>query len=228
MRFIELTITIMLKKNIYFEDCGYTIGKNINRSMLLDKDLKKVHPKKEYKNYVFNSFYPIEKDKFYKKDRLYIYRVRGLSDEFMQKLDRCIYNLKSEDFNVISTSRIVVKRTYIKELYTQTPLIVTVNNEPWLQANGDFDLFKRRLEDNLEKKYKSFFNEYIDVKGKFIKYIEFKNRKPMHFNYKGIKLLANKVSIKVQDNEEAQKIAFLARAVGIGEKNSAIGAGFCE
>lgn len=228
MRFIELTITIMLKKNIYFEDCGYVIGRNINRSMLLDEDLRKVHPKREYKNYVFNSFYPIEKDKFYKKDRLYIFRIRGLSDEFMQKLDRCISNLKSEDFNVISTSRIVMQKTHIKEIYTQTPLIVTVNNEPWLQTSGNLELFKSRLEDNLEKKYKSFFDDDIDVKGKFIKSIEFKNRKPMHFNYKGIKLLANKVSIKVQDNEEAQKIAFLARAVGIGEKNSAIGAGFCE
>ncbi len=51
----------------------------------------------------------------------------------------------------------------------------------------------------------------------------------MHYNYKnGIKLLANKVSIQIEDNEEAQKVAFLARAVGLGEKNSAIGAGFCK
>ncbi|GAA0741528.1 CRISPR-associated endoribonuclease Cas6 [Clostridium oceanicum] len=228
MRFIELTITVMLKKDIYFEDSGYVIGKNINKSMLLDKDLKEVHPKKEYKNYVFNSFYPIERDKFYKKDRLYIFKIRGLSDEFMQKIDRCLSNLKSDDFNVISISKKSIDKRHIKELYTQTPLIITVDNNPWLQTSGDLELFKSRLEDNLEKKYKSFFNEDIDVKGKFIKSIEFKNRKPMHFNYKGIKLLANKVSIQVQDNEEAQKLAFLARAVGLGEKNSAIGAGFCK
>ncbi len=51
----------------------------------------------------------------------------------------------------------------------------------------------------------------------------------MHYNYKnGIKLLANKVSVQIEDNEEAQKVAFLAKATGLGEKNSSIGAGFCK
>lgn len=229
MEFWEAIVTVMLKKDIYFEDCGYIIGKNINKSMLLDKELKEVHPKKQYKNYVFNSFYPIERDKYYKEDRLYIFRIRGLDEKFIDKIENCLCNLKSEDFNIISTSKKEIKKKIIKELYTQTPLIVTVDDRPWLQNGGDLDLFKRRLEDNLEKKYKSFFNEDIDVKGKFIKSIEFKNRKPMHYNYKkGIKLLANKVSIQIEDNEEAQKVAFLARAIGLGEKNSSIGAGFCK
>lgn len=73
--------------------------------MLLDKDLKEIHPKKQYKNYVFNSFYPIERDKFYKKDRLYIFNIRGLSKEFIDKIETCLCNLESNDFNVISTSK---------------------------------------------------------------------------------------------------------------------------
>ena len=40
--------------------------------------------------------------------------------------------------------------------------------------------------------------------------------------------MGNKVSIQVKDNKEAQKVAFLVRAVGLGEKNSAIGAGLCH
>ncbi len=41
MEFWELIVTVLLKKDIYFEDCGYIIGKNINKSMILDKDLKR-------------------------------------------------------------------------------------------------------------------------------------------------------------------------------------------
>lgn len=228
MNFTELTITVMLKEDINFQYCGYVIGKNINKSMLSDEDLKKIHPKKQYKHYVFNSFYPIEMDKVYKKNRLYFFKIRGLSNEFIEKLDNCLLKLKSNDFDVISISKKKIEKRPIKELYTQTPLIVTLEDGPWLQGNDDLELFKRRLEDNLEKKYKDFFNEDIDLKDKFIKSIEFKNRKPMHFKYKGIKLLANKVSIQIQDNEEAQKLAFIARATGLGEKNSSVGAGFCE
>lgn len=228
MNYFEITITTLLKRDIYFADSGYVIGKNINRITLLDEGLKELHPKKEYKNYVFNSFYPLEKDKFYKKDKLYIFKIRSLDYEFCEKIYRLSINLKSEDFKIISADINEINQRTIKEIYTVTPLIITVDNKPWMQKD-DIELFKERIESNLEKKYKNFYNEDIDVKGKFINSIEFKNRKPMHYNYKnGIKLLANKVSILIQDNEEAQKVAFLARAVGIGEKNSAIGAGFCE
>ncbi|MCY6958372.1 CRISPR-associated endoribonuclease Cas6 [Clostridium brassicae] len=227
MNFVELTVTVMLKRNIFFADSGYIIGKNINKAMLLDKDLKELHPKKEYKHYVFNSFYPLEKDKIYKSDKLYIFKIRGLNFEFMEKIKICLQRLESNDFKVISVAASQVKQRHINELYTVTPVIITIDNKPWLQGE-DLEIFKNRVEANLEKKYKDFFNEDINIQGRFIKRLKFKNRMPMYFNYKGIKLLANKVSIEVQDDEEAQKIAFMAMAVGVGEKNSAIGAGFCS
>ena len=226
MNFVELTVTVLLN-DIYFSNSGYIIGKNINKSMLLSDRLKELHPKKEYKNYVFNSFYPLEKDKTYKKDKLYIFKIRGLDKELMKEMQECLKKLKSNDFKIISVAENEVYQEFIKDLYTINPVIVTVDNKPWLQGDN-LELFKNRLEDNLEKKYKSFFNKEIDIKDKFIKSIEFKNRMPMGFNYKGIKLLGNKVRIEIQDNELAQDIAFLAMAIGLGEKNSAVGAGFCD
>lgn len=227
MNFVELTVTVLLSNDIYFSNSGYIIGKNINKSMLLSDRLKELHPKKEYKNYVFNSFYPLEKDKTYKKDKLYIFKIRGLDKELMKEMQECLKKLKSNDFKIISVAENEVYQEFIKDLYTVNPVIVTVDNKPWLQGDN-LELFKNRLEDNLEKKYKSFFNKEIDIKDKFIKSIEFKNRMPMGFNYKGIKLLGNKVRIEIQNNEVAQDIAFLAMAIGIGEKNSAVGAGFCD
>lgn len=227
MNFVELTVTVLLSNDIYFSNSGYIIGKNINKSMLLSDRLKELHPKKEYKNYVFNSFYPLEKDKTYKKDKLYIFKIRGLDKELMKEMQECLKKLKSNDFKIISVAENEVYQEFIKDLYTVNPVIVTVDNKPWLQGDN-LELFKNRLEDNLEKKYKSFFNKEIDIKDKFIKSIEFKNRMPMGFNYKGIKLLGNKVRIEIQDNEVAQDIAFLAMAIGLGEKNSVIGAGFCN
>jgi len=227
MNYFEITITVLLKRDIYFADSGYVIGKNINRIMLLDEGLKELHPKKEYKNYVFNSFYPLEKDKTYKKDKLYIFKIRSLDYEFCEKMYKLSAYLKSEDFKVISADIKETNKKIIKEIYTVTPLIITVDNKPWMQSD-DLKLFKERIESNLEKKYKNFYNEDIYSNGEFINNITFKNRLPMYYNYKNIRLLGNKVSISIHDNEEAQKLAFLALAVGLGEKNSAVGAGFCE
>ncbi|URZ02312.1 hypothetical protein CLAUR_023090 [Clostridium felsineum] len=36
------------------------------------------------------------------------------------------------------------------------------------------------------------------------------------------------MSLEIEDNENAQKAAFVAMAVGLGEKNSVVGAGFCR
>ncbi|WP_027400511.1 CRISPR-associated endoribonuclease Cas6 [Anaerovorax odorimutans] len=227
MKFIELVVTVILKKDIYFADSGYVIGKNINKLMLLDKDLRELHVKKQYKNYVFNSFYPLEKDKLYKKGKAYVFKIRGLDDEFMKKVHKYLKVLDSDDFDVISAAFEEIEQGNIRELYTLTPVIITIDDRPWLQ-NNDLHLFIDRLESNLEKKYKSFFNESIDIKGKLIENIRFKNKVPMSFNYKNVKLLGNKISIDVKENIEAQKTAFLALAVGIGEKNSAVGAGFCN
>ncbi len=227
MNFVELTVTVMLNKDIYFADCGYVIGKNINKAMLLDESLKELHPKKEYKNYVFNHFYPLEKDKIYKKDRLYIFKIRGLDYNFIDKIAEVLPFLKSYDFKIIAVEKREIKNTNIKNLYTVIPTIVTIDNKPWLQGD-DIELFKQRLEANLEKKYKVFYNEDINIVGNFIETIEFKNKVVMYFNYKGVKLLGNKINIKIYANEEAQKGAFLAMATGLGEKNSIVGAGFCE
>ena len=227
MKYLELVVTTMLKRDIFFADGGYIIGKNINKSMLSDEKLKKIHLKKTYKNYVFNNFYPLEKDKVYKEDKLYIFKIRGLDCDFMRKLHNCLQKLKSKDFNIVSVAENEINQKYIKELYTITPMIITINDKPWLQDN-DLNLFKDRLEANLEKKYKNLYNEDINLKGRFIRSIKFRNRLPMYFNYKSIRLLGNKVSIEIQDNKEAQNAAFTAMGAGLGEKNSSIGAGFCS
>ncbi|WP_129599674.1 CRISPR-associated endoribonuclease Cas6 [Anaerophilus nitritogenes] len=226
MIFLELTVTVMLKKDIFFAESGYIIGKNINKAMLLDEDLKTLHPRREYKYYVFNSFYPLEKNKTYIKGRVYVFKIRGLDCKYIEKFARCLQKLESYDFEVISVATSEVKQKHINKLYSITPIIITKDNKPWLQGD-DVEEFKKRLEANMEKKYKNFFGEDIDVQGKFIKSLEFKNKLPMYFRYKGIKLLGNKVNIEIQENNIAQKMAFVAMAIGIGEKNSSVGAGYC-
>ncbi|HID0779904.1 hypothetical protein NVT68_000205 [Clostridium botulinum] len=36
---------------------------------------------------MFNSFYPIERDEFHKKDRLYVFRIRELSEELINSIE---------------------------------------------------------------------------------------------------------------------------------------------
>lgn len=227
MTYEELTVTVLLKRDIRFVESSYIIGKTINKSMLLNADLKALHPKQQFKHYVFNSFSPLEKEKVYFKDKLYFFKVRGMDPTQMEKMKYCLQNVSSADFTVVSVSLEIIKQKHIRQLKSIMPVIVTVDDSPWMQ-NQDLDVFVNRLESNLEKKYKSIFDKSIDINDKFIKAIHFTNRTPMALEYKNIRLLGHKVVLDIQDNPEAQDIAFLAVALGIGEKNSALGSGFCN
>ena len=46
--------------------------------------------------------------------------------------------------------------------------------------------------------------------------------------YKYVTLLGNKLNIKVKSDELSQKKALMAIALGLGEKGSSLGAGFCN
>jgi CRISPR-associated endoribonuclease Cas6 len=227
VEYLELIITIELKKDIDFDEAGFVIGKNINKSMLFDEELKELHPKNQYKNYVFDTFYPFERDKKYKSGKLYIFKIRSIDVEMMKKMRKCLRVLRSFDFKILAIDAKLVKQRKIKTLHTLSPVILTIDDQPWLQ-NQDIKIFNERMIANLEKKYKSYFNEDLKAEVNLVKSIEFKNRKPVGLKYKNIKLLGNKVSIEVKEDEISQKLAFIALATGIGEKNSALGAGFCK
>ncbi|WMJ81632.1 CRISPR-associated endoribonuclease Cas6 [Clostridium sp. MB40-C1] len=221
-----MKITAFLKRNIKFTQSGEVIGKIISKAMLLDEELKTMHKNREYK-YVYNNLYPVEKTGIYEEGRVYIFNIRSFNKKFISKIKKLLSKVDSEFMRILAVEENLIKQKHITELYTMTPVIVTVNNKPWLLNDGDLMLLQKRLQDNLEKKYKEIFGQELDTKQSFIQGIEILNKKPMAFEYKGIKLLGNKVKVVVNEDEQSQKLAFIATGMGLGEKGSSVGAGYC-
>ena len=95
--------------------------------------------------------------------------------------------------------------------------------------NNSIDIMKCKLNDNLSKKLKQFEGEeFLEEPIDFIDSIEIINRKPAKYSYKNVTLLGNKLNIKVKSDELSQKKALMAIALGLGEKGSSLGAGFCN
>ncbi|MCW6075868.1 CRISPR-associated endoribonuclease Cas6 [Clostridium sporogenes] len=227
MVYSQVKITAFLKKNIKFTQSGEVIGKIISKAMLMDEELKAMHKNREYK-YVYNNLYPVEKTGIYEEGRVYIYNIRSFNKKFTSKIKKLLSKVDSEFMRILAIEENSIKQKHIMALYTMTPVIVTVNNKPWLLENGDLIFLQKRLQDNLEKKYKEIFGQTLDIKQNFIQGIEVLNKKPMVFQYKGIKLLGNKFKILVNEDEQSQKLAFIATGMGLGEKGSSLGAGYCH
>jgi CRISPR-associated endoribonuclease Cas6 len=226
MKYYEMKVTIFLKKDIRFTKSSEVIGKNISSVMLKSKKLMEYHKKRIYK-YVFDNFFPIEKNGVYMSNRVYVFNIRSFNENFIFNIKECMQDYESNDLKIISLDVREFIRKHINFIETITPAIVTIDSKPWL-SNNDILLLVKRLHANAEKKYKFFFQEEIgQIEDYFIEKLKILNRKPTLYEYKDIKLLANKFRFKVNEDEKSQKLAFTILGAGLAEKNSILGAGYC-
>jgi len=201
-------------------------------------ELKELHKKNGFKHYSFGNFFPIEKEKIYKKGNTYQFVLRSLDEAFIDALSQTLrQNIDNPNFLVIDTHKRIVKQFFISELYSVTPVIVSIENGLFwtMEKDGDIMKLQKQLHDNLEKKYQSFYGEPIKSEQNFIQLLEIKNRVPQTIQTSkkdkktdkvtSFRFFGNKFRIIPNEDESSQKLAFVALACGLGEKNS-FGGGF--
>jgi CRISPR-associated endoribonuclease Cas6 len=226
MEYFELVCTMILNEDIYYDGLNETLGKFINKAMTYDDDLKKLHGSTGYKFYVYDLLYPRESDKNYKKGRIYIFKIRSINDSILIKMKKTLPMVNGENMKILSVELKRYNKIHITEIYTVTPAVLTENNKYW--AKGDsLELLETRIQANLEKKYQDYFKEELNVKESFIQGIEIKNNKPIGVKYKNTRIMGFKIKLLVKDDVISQKLATMALATGLLEKNSSNGMGFC-
>ena len=232
MKYFELICTAYIKTDIGFKQSFETISKYLSFSMSKIEELKKLHTKQGFKYYSFGNFYPIEKERIYKKGNTYQFVLRWLDEKFIDALSGTLrQNINNSNFLVVDAHKRAVKQFFIGELYSATPVIVSIENGLFwtMEKDGDIMKLQKQLHNNLEKKYQSFYGESIESEQNFIQLLEVKNRVPQNIqiikNGKAIRLFGNKFRIVLNEDEISQKLAFVAMGAGLGEKNS-FGGGF--
>ena len=234
LHYFELICKAYIKKDIPFNHSFEVISKYISFSMAQDAVLKELHEKERtFKHYSFGSFYPIEKERVYKKGNSYEFRLRSPNESFIDTLSKTLrQNIDNPHFLIVEVSKKMVKQFFIAELYSVTPIIVTSAKGLFWTIDKDGDIMKLQtlLHNNLEKKYHTFYGEELKAGQNFIQFSQIKNQKPQSIwtskNGKSFRFFGNKFRIVPNEDEASQKLAFLALSCGLGEKNS-FGGGFC-
>ncbi|MDR1461122.1 MAG: CRISPR-associated endoribonuclease Cas6 [Campylobacteraceae bacterium] len=231
MKAFELICVAYLKNDIGFRNSFEIIAKYINYSIHL-AGLDEIHESKDYKFYTFGSFYPTEQDKIYKKSKIYKFTIRTLNKTLANALNSSLKdNTNNKHFTIVEISSREVSQFFISELYSVSPVIVSVDNGRFwtIKESGNVEQLKELLHNNAKKKYKNFFNKEIDIQQNFIQLIEIKNKVPQNIiitkNDKEVQFFGNKLRIIPNEDDISQKLAFIAFSCGIGEKNS-YGGGF--
>jgi CRISPR-associated endoribonuclease Cas6 len=238
MKIFELKCVAYLKQDLSFQKSLDTISKYINFCMMRSDNASN-HTKTGFKHYSFSGFKPQKEDiknSFYKSGATHTFTIRSLDEKLLNSLSLSLrQNINNPHFLVLQTHKKNIKQFFISQLYSVTPVIVTYTDDErpmfWtMEKNGDIMQLQRQLHDNLEKKYKSFFGEDIKIEQNFIQLLEIVNRVPQNIiiqkDKNKIRFFGNKFRIVPNEDEASQKLAFVALASGMGEKNS-YGGGFC-
>lgn len=219
MKVYEISLKVFLLKEIDFSESQSKIADLIDQTLVKDEKFLSIHNKNMYKNYCFNSFYPLEKDGIYKVGSIYTIKIRTIDKEMAMYLNDKIANEYTNCIKALTIEIRIIPKRYIEKIYTITPLIIKNDSGYWKNSLS-FDGFEKRLKENLIKKYNSINETKIDEDFQLYTSIEVNNRMPIACSYKGKKLLGDKVNLVISDDEMAQNLAYMSLGVGLGEINA--------
>lgn len=178
------------------------------------------HESRGYKFYVTDYPYPIEPDGIYKKGKDYTLRIRTVKPELLEFFVKNLYQHRSEELLCTGGEiKLISSKRMISKLYSVTPIIIK-NDFGYWKPEMSLPEYEKRLVVNLIKKYQEFTGEKIEEEVHLYDSISFVNKIPVKVPYKNIHLLGDKIDLEIANNEIAQKLAYFALGVGIGENNS--------
>lgn len=226
MKVFEIRVKIYTLDDISVSRASIVIAHFIDSSLAKNEKLLDYHKNNQFKNYCFNSLYPLEKDMVYKKDRIYTFIVRTVDVDLARYFSEKLRNHCTNELKGLTVENRIIPRKTIDELYTLTPIIQKTDDGYWKNTMS-VDEFEKRLFENAVKKYNEYANVKINEDFQFYTNIKFLNKNPISIQYKRIHLLGDKICIKIADNQQAQDLAYFIVGTGLCEMNSR-GYGYCN
>lgn len=226
MSVFEIRIKVYILKDIPLPEILAKEAEFIDSALAQNEKWLEYHETNQYKNYCFGGLYPIEKDGIYKSDSIYTITIRTVDSKLAQYFSKVLRNHYTNSMKGLTVENRVLPKKVIGEIYSLTPVVQKTEDGYW-KNQMSFEEFERRLFENAVKKYNRYTGKKIDEDFQLYTNITFLNRKPIANQYKGIRLLGDKVNLKIEDNAQAQELAYFLLGVGIGEMNSR-GTGYCN
>lgn len=219
MNVYELTLKVYCLQDIESKNALEKIASLIDKSFLEDEELKELHKSNQFKFYCFNSLFPLEIDKTYKKGKVYSIIIRTLSEKIKDHFMKVLHNQGTDFLKALTIECRSLKKRSIEKIYTVSPAVAKFENGYW-KTNESVDTFERRIIGNLIKKYNKYNNVKIDEDVDIFTIITIDNKKPIATNLKNKTLLGDKLTLYVAENETAQNLAYFALGSGLLELNS--------
>lgn len=223
MKVYEINIRTYLKRDLKRDEIQEKISLLITDYMGKNEKFNNLHQSRGFKPYCHSNLTPICST--YKKDNLYNFIIRTIDEDFLTYLLNGFDKFENNYFKNIFVKSKIINKHMIKELYTINPVIIKNHEKGYWRNCEDVDFFEQRLNKNIINKYNQFNDKNISYKDNFYSVLDIVNEYAIITEYKGVKLLGDKIRLTLNLDEQSQDLAYLAIGVGLLENNS-IGNGF--
>lgn len=219
MNVFQIKLKIFILKDIPIEDSQEIVSAFIDSGLSKDKSLLELHESNKFKGYCFDAPYPLEIDRIYRRDTIYTLTIRTIEKDLAEFFANKLVNEFNSSIKGLTSEIRILPKKHIEKLYSLTPAVMKNDGGYW-KNQIKLDKFEERLKANLIKKYNSITNSKINEDFQLYTTIEFKNKTPISTKYKNIKLLGDKISLNIAENERAQELAYMSLGTGIFEMNA--------
>lgn len=226
VKVMQIRIRLYVLKDIPVAKVQAEMAAFLDQELVKDERFAKLHNENKYTGYCFDSLYPVEPDKIYKKDRIYTLTIRTVDSELAKYFAEQVVNGHTETVKAITAELRIIPQKHIELLFTLTPVVMKCEKGYWKDTLS-IEQYEERLKVNLLKKWKQFYGVKPPEDFELFNGIEFLNKSPVSLEYKNIHLLGDKLRLHVAENEWAQNLAQLAIGTALGEMNGR-GYGMCN
>lgn len=224
MQVYQIRIKLYMLTDVALNRIQTNLTAFIDKGFLENEELLQMHEENRFKNYCYDLPYPVEKDKIYKKGKIYTVTVRTIDPKLAKYFQEVCVNSYTDEVKGLTSEIWIIPKKVIDSLYTLTPVILKDDKGYW-RKHMQLAEFENQLKVNLIKKWNTFTGEKLSEGFSLYTLLEFLNETPVPMEYKSIKLLGDKIRLQIADNETAQKLAYMALGTGLLSMNSR-GAGY--
>lgn len=219
MNVFQIRMKLYLLQQISAEQMQAQLTAFIDKSFSANEGLLQMHEENRYKNYCYDLPYPIEKDKLYKKDKIYTVTIRTIDEKLARHFQEVCVNYYTGAIKGLTSEIRIIPRKMIDYIYTLTPVVLKDEQGYW-RNHMTLEEFEEQLKVNLIKKWNDYHGEKLEENFQLYTFLEFLNDRPIGIEYKTIKLLGDKLRLQIADNETAQNLAYMALGTGLLGMNS--------
>ena len=224
MQVYQIRIKLYMLTDVALNRIQTNLTAFIDKGFLENEELLQMHEENKFKNYCYDLPYPIEKDKIYKKGKIYTVTIRTIDPRLAKYFQEVCVNSYTDEVKGLTSEIRIIPKKVIDSIYTLTPVILKDDKGYW-RKHMQLAEFENQLKVNLIKKWNAFTGEKLSEDFNLYTLLEFLNETPVPMEYKSRKLLGDKIRLQIADNETAQKLAYMALGTGLLSMNSR-GAGY--